>query len=376
LTAVEIRIVQIYLKSLDKFKAYILTDQNESVESESESEDEDEDEDEDESPGLDKNVKYNLDELKTLISLESNSKVTNEKHYQCVLRILKGTNKQNFRFDDISPTNQAGILTWLNGKKISNNTKKNYLHTIFRLYRIFNVNCTGTPLGLLFDELDGKEKARVETKTLSEKSIKIFEHNTERNTGLKQILLNNFEKDEDGKYDYSQCSLYTLQKYLIFLLYKHKTPPLRTDYFNMGIDLNNPKKNYIDTDDMTIHMNDYKNIERRGPFTFNLNDWDDELVHIMKVFIKRKQTELPDTNQYLLISVQNKEIKMSNSTKILNSIFGTGISVNTLRKLYVSNIPVMFKNTLTPEILEKIDLIMCHTRSTANDHYNFIEAKV
>lgn len=125
------------------------------------------------------------------------------------------------------------------------------------------------------------------------------------------------------------------QMYLMLLLYT-KMEPVRLDYVNMLIGDSNISKteNYINLSTGHIFLRKYKTSSTYGDKVLKVND---EILDYIKSLVNYRK-EQGIVSDYLFINHSNySPMIKSTFCKTLNAIFGKSVSVNILRKKWVSS---------------------------------------
>jgi len=125
-----------------------------------------------------------------------------------------------------------------------------------------------------------------------------------------------------------------IQNYIILSFYI-LIEPRRLEYTTLkyqNYDILND--NYINFNNNTIILNNYKTSKYNKDFNIDLNN--NKLLDLIKNFIqlKNKNNILSD---YLFTSINNNPLDNTQITKRLNSIFDKNISVSMIRKIYLTH---------------------------------------
>lgn len=127
-----------------------------------------------------------------------------------------------------------------------------------------------------------------------------------------------------------------LQDYIIISLYFLQKPRRLKDYTELkynNIDIK--KDNYIDFKNKQFIFNDFKTKKK---FINNKVDIENSLLNKLLLFIKLKKNNKYLNNEYILESNNNQKLSSVNLNYRLNNLLGDNISVNMLRKSYLTDI--------------------------------------
>jgi hypothetical protein len=240
-------------------------------------------------------------------------------------------------------------------------TKKNYLHTIMKLYKFFKKE---HPNEYFLKVGEVKKQANIDHS---------FEATDKEKEGLIYLRDNvddiraSLEKD-------AKLSDFNYQKYVLFILHVD-FPCLRQEWGTILIsdeDVEDNGKNYYNYKTSELVLNDYKNKTKKSMRVF-INEKYPEVSHILDMWVlyrlqKITQVYTEDNEIPLFLSVTNKLLTKPTFNQIFARVFGkTGISTNVLRKFYISR--YVIGNDDPEEILE-INRIMCHSPNTCLTTYS------
>jgi len=310
-----------------------------------------------------------LDDLEQLLSNDSIKANTLSKRVSSMKLLMKLLNKDDFRLSYIEPTNYLNIVNVLKESRLACWTQKKVIGIISIIYNIFNIDANTWK----YSEIDEYYKfldANTREHILSDRERTAYEN---KNHDILEKALDNFPTSNfilEG--DFIQ-----LQNLLIILLYNNKLPPLRSEWLiNMGVDCRNVSENWIESNNLVVHMNSFKGMDpiKKPKFTFSLYNWDNLLVNVMVGYLHRRAMLIASgkiNHTQLISSSKYKQIiGSSNVNKIMNNIFGKGVSVNILRKQYETNLERKFKGKITKKLLSEIRRISGHCAEIAETVYH------
>jgi len=163
----------------------------------------------------------------------------------------------------------------------------------------------------------------------------------------------------------SQSQYDSLLDFVVLSLYVLIQPRRNLDYINMVISKDKTDDNnfnYLDIKKGQFIFNDYKTSKKFGK---QIIDIPDELMAILKTYIKHHplKSELPEQNIPFLVYFDKKPVKDNGITRILNKIFGKKIGSSMLRHIYLSS---KYGNVLEQQ--KKDSELMSHNIQTQKDY--------
>jgi len=289
--------------------------------------------------------KYNYESMSTL------------KNNMSQLRsILKLLGKADVNIEHFSDAKQ--VIETLNDTNLNTGSIKNYIHMIIKLYNFYDK--TDPPeyfkeVGRLKKKINSSKSFSATTK---EKPLLVYLKENE--SVILERLINSTLTSNVLPIHYEKLALFGL--YIDY-------PPFRREWGNMICvteDVDDNKTNYYNCVTGKVSLNSFKNKSDRKPqMNCNLNthpsvknkldDWID--AHPMK-----GESEYP-----LFLSKTGKPMKDGTFNLMMSQIFGKKISVNILRKYYVSK--HVFTGIHKPEEISEIHRVMNHSADTCLKEY-------
>ena len=307
-------------------------------------------------------------DLEQLLSNDSIKAITIQKRVSTMKLLMKILGHTDFRISYITPDKYSNIVDALKRSSYKEWTLKKLIGIISILYNILDLDSDlwkNSVINEYFQLLD----AHTREYTLSGREREAF-------NGKNSDVLDNALIHFDNNNFITEGSFVQLQNLLIILLYGDRLPPLRSTWFtNMEVDAYNNKVNWIESSNLTVHMNDFKgkNDKNKPAFTFTLYNWNPLLIDVCVAYLHRRSLLIHEGKiihkQFLSSTKLKQIIGSSNVSKYLNTLFGKGMSINMLRKIYETNMEIMFPK-LSRQLLSEINRIMGHCFEVGQKIYN------
>ena len=154
---------------------------------------------------------------------------------------------------------------------------------------------------------------------------------------IKQKLYEKAKQSFDDDITPSKSSYNNILKNFILSLYVNLQPRRSLDYSSMKIQSDNEQMdantNYLTTDYHFV-FNNYKTKDKYGQYNVDISE-NENLMNDLKMYLAVRK----DNNDNMLLVKQNGNSfnQVNDITRLLNKIFGSNISVNMIRTIFVTS---------------------------------------
>lgn len=263
----------------------------------------------------------------------SEQTLKNYSHY--LKKIYNVFNNDNNFESEFFITDYKNIIKYIDDNIKNIGSQKSYIASILNLLRLFNSKKDEYIKNIYSEYMNKKAKIYDDDKLEQNKN------NNEKKNWLSIDDINKIYNDFHNKYynyffvkDLNKSMYDNLQDLIIISLYTLIEPRRLKDYYLMKIkNYDIDKDNYIDIKNKKMVINDFKTSRYKGPFVLKFKG-NEELFKLLKLFIEKKN----NNSDYLLNNIYDKNLSQVSLNQRLNKIFDKKISVNMLRKIFLSNV--------------------------------------
>jgi len=295
-------------------------------------------------------LKQNI--LNHLLSLNKDNKISQQSinTYVSYLNKLYSQFNSNSEFEpEFFLTDNQSIIKFVDDNIKNANSKKSYIASILYILRPYNTKNDEFKKNIYLEYIN------IIAKNINDDKLKQSKNEKEQKNWISQSQLKEIYNDLYNKYSYllnqkklTQKEYQLLQNLLILSLYYLNQPRRLKDYCLMKYYYIDKKiDNYIDYKNKHFVFNNFKTSKFYENNKVNINnDLYDMLIKFIKI---KKENKFNDS--YLLENEKGDKLSNTNLNQRLNIILGKNISVNNLRKSFLTDI---YENIPSLEFINSI----------------------